>query len=67
MGVQVYNSLLHYGDLELLQCFIISIRQYDSESVSLYVSGASWMQGYTAIMTGLSISTNACFIIFSNH
>lgn len=67
MGVQVYNSLLHYGDLELLQCFSISIRQYDSESVSLYVSDASWMQSDTALMTGLFISTNVCFIIFSNH
>ena len=67
MRVHVYNSLLHYGDLEPLQCFIISIRQYDSESVSLYVSGASLMQGDTAIMTDLFTSTNACFIIFSNH
>jgi hypothetical protein len=48
--VHVYRSLLHYGDLELLQCFIISIRQYDSESVSLYVSGASWMQRDAAIV-----------------
>ncbi len=67
MGVQVYNSLLHHGDLELLQHFIISIRLYDSESVSLYVSGASWMQSDTALMTDLAIVVNACFIIFSNH
>ena len=65
--VHVYRSLLHYGDLELLQCFIISIRQYDSESVSLYVSGASWMQRDAAIVTGLFVAANACFIIFSNH
>ena len=65
--VHVYRSLLHYGDLELLQCFIISIRQYDSESVSLYVSGASWMQRDAAIVTDLFVAANACFIIFSNH
>ena len=60
--VHVYRSLLHYGDLELLQCFIISIRQYDSESVSLYVSGASWIQRDAAIVTGLFVAANACFI-----
>jgi len=65
--VHVYRSLLHYGDLELLQYFIISIRQYDSESVSLYVSGASWMQRDAAIVTDLFVAANACFIIFSNH
>ena len=50
-----------------MQCFIISIRQYDSESVSLYVSGASWMQRDAAIVTDLFVAANACFIIFSNH
>jgi len=65
--VHVYRSLLHYGDLELLQCFISSIRQYDSESVSLYVSGASWMQRDAALVTDLFVAANACFFIFSNH
>lgn len=40
---------------------------YDSESISLYVSGASWMQRDAAIVTGLFVAANACFIIFSNH